>query len=174
MTSRQRIRSRTRSRGPSPKGGRWLWELAGVDPIAIAQDGKVVVDSLPAIGTDVKAGAVVTRIIGNWFAKPDVSDRNANMVFAIYIQNNEAFQASAAPEMQTDLFQYMFYDSAPMYLPDVVSGGNNSYTIREIDVRIKRKFRTGEDVLVFQRENISVDTTAITAGFNCRVLLRIP
>ncbi len=156
--------------------GRWLWILTATDPISTAQNGQVISDLLPvsSLEENMRAGAVVTRVIGNMFVRIDASDLDGALTWAFYTQRREAFEGAIAPELDLDEYAYMWYDSAAIKRNAVLSSAEgNQWERYAVDIKTKRRFVSQEDTLVLERENTSADVVAMTSFFRGRTLLRI-
>jgi len=155
------------------KSGRFMWDQVALGPIAVAAGVNVVTNLLAAFGQPVLVGAVIKRIVGNYGVRSASDDLDAEVKLAIYTQRQEAFAAGVSPELEDDEYNYMWTDSVYLHTGSLATQGQSMIN-RPIDVKVSRKLRSLEDIiLVFNRENTSA-VSAVQIMAQLRVLLWIP
>ncbi len=168
MATRQRVR---KSRVSRPRNN-LLWATASVNPNAVLGNNTLNTSILDGVPTTLTARATVTRIVGTWAVRPLLTDSTVAMVSSIYVLSQEAFSAGAFLEPETDEASYMWTDMVYIRGSDLNGAVNNQYVNRPIDIRVKRKVRSKENILVFTSENTLGDQAERV--FYLRILLQLP
>ena len=168
MATRQRVR---RSRVSRPRGN-LLWQTATVNPNSVTGESTLSTDILEYVPATLLSRATVTRIVGAWAARPLVEDSTVAMVSGIYVLPHEAFTAGAFLEPETDEASFMWTDMIYIRGSNLSGSVNNQYVQHPIDIRVKRKIRSMENILVFTSEN-TLGAQAERA-FYLRILLQLP
>jgi len=168
---------RRRSRSGSPRrsrGGRFQWQYDSLASIAtLTQNGQAVTELLAVPALDVKYGSTVVRQIGHWYMKPATSDQNVRGMMAIYMTKRDAFAAGAVPELELDEWNYLYLDQASSRIGSTAEGTEIWKTI-DFDSKSKRKFKSRDDTLVIQLENVSDTAVSIDMLWSVRTLLYVP
>jgi len=149
-----------------------LWVPGDVDGSSIAAGAQVVTNLVATVAADILVGAIVKRVVGWWHARNEVSDVPSNCMSALYTQRAESFGGGIRPELEVDPWQFMWRDNIVQFQGDF-TGNPNQVLMHQIDVKVNRKFRSADDViLVLQTSNLGA--SAVTSGFNVRTLVWIP
>ena len=143
-----------------------------VTPNAVAAEGTLSTDMLEGVPLTLQARATVTRIVGCWAARPLENSTTVGLLSGIYVLPHEAFTAGALLEPETDLASYMWTDMIYIRQWDLNTGSNNQYVQHQIDIKVKRKIRSVENMLVFTTQNTLADIAE--RAFYVRVLLQLP
>ena len=168
MTTRTRARRSYRKRG-----GRYNWSTFTIDPVSLAQDAQSVAELSVDIANDVKGGAVVQRVVGSWAIKSLTSDTDVSVIASLYMWPGEAFRALELPESQAEEYKPLYWATTIDRVGDTLSGDNKWNQI-PVDIKVARKFRGVDDILVWQFENTSASADSVQTYLAVRLLLWVP
>ena len=164
--------TRRRSRGSSKRGGRYLWIPTFVDPATQTQDTKTLTHMTATVEEDVLQGSTLIRIVGTWGCKPLADDLDGAAALSFVKMSLEQFEAANGFEVEVDNPDTLWFDVIYTQMGTLASQGQ-VYIQHTVDTKAKRRLK-GEDVIVAQRENISLDNVSLLTTFSCRMLLWVP
>ena len=125
------------------------------------------------IEQDVKAGGVVTRVVGQFQWKSVTDDQETRLGLGIVMMGADAFSGGAIPDIGIDDPAWLYLYSG-ISLVGSATAANNSWLEVSIDTKAKRKFRSQDQRLVLVVENISDTGVSLEFVFQLRTLIFIP
>ena len=126
-------RSRTRS----------LWAASDIAPTTVAAGAVSVVEIFTALSDEIKGHSTLARIIGKWGARTTTPDANAEVLYGLWVINEDALAGLVIPDLEQDMPNWMFRDSMFLYNGDV-SANTNQIQTQAVDTKAQRKFRSVE------------------------------
>ena len=149
-----------------------VWDYASINPTVVGTGAKSIVELSSGIADETLGRMTVERIIGRWAVRDEVAANEGGMTAAIYVESQDAFAGGATLEPETDLGQYLWMDSI-WSLRNVITGDSQAYTQHVVDIRVKRKIRAQENLLMWTVESVGTGGGNMRYVFDLRILYGI-